>query len=320
MMNTTDAAYMAEAIALAKPGRYFTMPNPTVGCLLVKDGRVIGRGATAPAGGPHGEIQALNNASESVEGATAYVSLEPCCHHGKTPPCTEALIAAKVARVVFAMEDPNPKVAGAGAQQLREAGIQVDGPLLENEARALNPGFIHRMEHGRPFVRVKSAMSLDGRTAMASGQSHWITGQDARADVQRLRAESCAIVTGIGTVLHDDPQLNVRPETLPMPIAAAVGERQPLRVIVDSKAQLQANARILHGGGTVQVVAEASAEPVTEQWVLPGEDGNVDLRALLVKLAERQCNQVLIEAGATLAGEFVKRALVDELIVYMAPK
>lgn len=332
-----DYRHMGAAIALARRGLYTARPNPRVGCVLVKQGRVIGQGWHAFAGGPHAEIEALMDArerGETVAGATAYVSLEPCCFQGKTGPCSKALIEAKVGRVVYGMEDPNPRVAGAGLQQLRDAGVAVAGPLLESAARRINQGFIKRMVEGMPLVRVKLAMSLDGRTAMASGESKWITGPDARTDVQRLRARSCAVISGIDTVLRDDPSLNLRAGELDLgpgelPEAELVAQHQPLRVVLDSKARLPASARVLASAGEVLVVnavapgnALEGAQTVAKLSQLELGDGKqrINLRKLLQCLAERQCNEVLVEAGATLAGQFMQQGLVDEIIIYMAPK
>ncbi|MCW8195200.1 bifunctional diaminohydroxyphosphoribosylaminopyrimidine deaminase/5-amino-6-(5-phosphoribosylamino)uracil reductase RibD [Proteobacteria bacterium 005FR1] len=320
---------MARAIGLARRGLYTARPNPLVGCVLVRDGTVIGEGWHIRAGEGHAEVNALADArerGESVAGATAYVSLEPCCHHGKTGPCSEALIAARINRVVYGMEDPNPRVAGSGLEQLRQAGITVAGPVLETEARQLNPGFIKRMSRGMPFVRIKSAMSLDGRTAMASGESKWITGPAARAEVQRLRARSNAVITGIETVLRDDPSLNVRAAELNLPNAELIAERQPLRVVLDSAGRLPASAQILRVPGELLVVSAVATAPLPQtraevtQLVLAGNSGRIDLRKLLQLLAERQCNEVLVEAGATLTGQFLQQGLLDELVVYMAPK
>lgn len=329
MISQDDYRHMARAIGLARRGLYTARPNPLVGCVLVRDGTVIGEGWHIRAGEGHAEVNALADArerGESVAGATAYVSLEPCCHHGKTGPCSEALIAARINRVVYGMEDPNPRVAGSGLEQLRQAGITVAGPVLETEARQLNPGFIKRMSRGMPFVRIKSAMSLDGRTAMASGESKWITGPAARAEVQRLRARSNAVITGIETVLRDDPSLNVRAAELNLPNAELIAERQPLRVVLDSAGRLPASAQILRVPGELLVVSAVATAPLPQtraevtQLVLAGNSGRIDLRKLLQLLAERQCNEVLVEAGATLTGQFLQQGLLDELVVYMAPK
>ncbi len=312
---------MARAIQLARRGRYTTDPNPCVGCLIVRDGEVVGEGWHVEAGGPHAEIHALRQAGERARGAVVYVTLEPCSHRGRTPPCAQALVKARVGRVVVAMRDPFPQVAGQGLAQLQAAGIEVACGLMSGEAEALNRGFLRRQRRGRPYVRCKVAMSLDGRTAMASGESKWITSPEARLDVQRLRAGSSAIVTGIGTVLADDPQLNVR-------LDEAV--RQPVRVVLDSQLRLPPDAKMLAAGGEVWVVTEkghcgqqerlrrAGAQIIT----LPPRRGNrpgLDLEALLEALAERAINEVLLEAGPTLSGAMVAAGLVDELVIYMAP-
>ncbi len=309
---------MAEALRLARRGLHTTRPNPRVGCLVVQGGEVVGRGWHERAGEPHAEIHALAEAGAAARGATVYVTLEPCSHHGRTPPCAEALVQAGVARVVCAMEDPNPRVAGAGLQRLRQAGIEVASGLMEAEAEALNPGFISRMRRGRPWLRVKMAMSLDGRTAMASGESQWITGDAARADVQQWRARSCAVLTGIGTVLHDDPGLNVRlPGAIP----------QPLRVVVDSRLRMEAEAKMLGLEGPV-MLATLSDDPDKRAALLqkgvevyPAQDlnGQIDLTALLGELAAREINEVHVEAGATLGGALLRAGLVDEILIYMAP-
>lgn len=332
-MNGDDQRYMQRAIDLAERGLYTTSPNPRVGCVLVRNVQVIGEGYHVRAGEGHAEVNAIADALAngfSLEGATAYVSLEPCFHFGRTPPCCEALIKAGVSRVVVGMEDPNPLVAGKGSQRLREAGISVDSGVLEQQARALNPGFIKRMSEGLPWLRAKSAMSLDGRTAMASGESQWITGAAARSDVQRLRARSCAIVSGVDTVMIDNASLTVRAEQLgidDVEQAARIAERQPLRVVLDSTMRLPTTANILSQPGHTVVVAAAenqlaqqSLEAVgAEVWVLPGDDGRVNLPALLNRLAEGQCNEVLLEAGPTLIGAFWQQQLIDEWSVYMAP-
>lgn len=314
-----DARYMARALVLARRGLYTTDPNPRVGCVIVRDGRVVGEGWHVRAGEPHAEILALAVAGDQARGATVYLTLEPCCHHGRTPPCSEALIAAGVARVVAAMEDPNPKVAGKGFAALAAHGILVEHGLMAAEAQALNPGFVQRMRSGRPYVRLKLAASLDGRTALASGEAKWITGEAARADVQRLRARSSAILTGIGTVLADDPSLTVR--------AFDIG-RQPLRVVLDEQLQMPATARLLRlPGKTVIVAAGNDAERAmalrqagAEIVVLPATaDGRVSLPALMQELARREVNEVLVEAGATLCGALLRANLVDELVLYYAP-
>ena len=319
----TDVRHMAQAIGLARRGLCTTAPNPRVGCVIAQGERVIASGFHRRAGQAHAEVEALRAAREPVRGATAYVTLEPCSHHGRTPPCADALIDAGVARVVSASLDPNPLVAGSGLERRRAAGIAVESGILEREAGALNPGFFKRMRTGMPWVRVKLAMSLDGRTAMADGSSKWITAAAARADVQRLRARSCAIVTGVGTVLHDDPRLDVRIAT----DEGVTPGRQPVRVVVDSQLRMPPSARVIGAAGDTLVAtagrdaarAQALADAGVTLLHLPAPDGRVDLRALLAHLAVAQCNEVLIEAGATLAGAALRAGLVDELIIYMAP-
>lgn len=311
---------MTRALQLARMGRYTTSPNPRVGCVLVRDGRVIGEGYHAKAGEPHAEVNALRQAGDA-RGATAYVTLEPCAHFGRTPPCAQGLIDAGVARVVAGMRDPNPLVAGKGLAMLEAAGIHTLSGVLESEARALNPGFIKRMETGLPWVRVKLAASLDGRTAMASGESQWITGPEARRDVQKLRAASCAIVTGIGTVLADDCSLNVRYSEAGLPAHAAEVNRQPLRVVVDSALRTPPAANILAPTARVLLATAGTVGEFGEHvevLALPDAVGRVDLRALLEALAARQCNEVLVEAGPALAGAFVAAGLVDEVVLYQA--
>ncbi len=334
--KTFDRKCMAEAIQLAWRGLYTTSPNPRVGCVLVRDGKVIGRGWHQWAGQAHAEIIALRDAEKmygNARGATAYVTLEPCSHHGKTPPCCEALVAAGITRVVAAMQDPNPLVAGRGLDYLRSAGIAVESGLLETEARELNPGFISRMTRNRPWVRVKLAMSLDGRTAMASGESQWLTGPAARSDVQRLRARSCAIVSGVETVLRDNAALSVRanelqlPETDEYPPAHEIARRQPLRMVLDSKLRLHPPARIFAQPGRLVIATlndeQARIEPVIDNggeiFRTAGDNGRIDLHAVMNFLTEQQCNEVLIEAGPTLAGAFWRAGLVDWLTIYMAP-
>lgn len=310
---------MALAIRLAEKGLNTSTPNPRVGCVLVSPkGDIIAEGFHFKAGEGHAEVKALKAAGEKAIGSTVYVTLEPCNHSGRTGACSEALIKAGVAEVVFAMKDPNPLVAGAGLQRLRDAGIKVRGPVLEAEANALNPGFIKRMIQQRPFVRCKLAMSLDGRTAMASGESQWITGKEARLDVQKLRAQSCAIVTGVGTVLGDDPSMTVRNE---QDLSSNI--RQPLRVILDNHLRIPETAKILHQPGKTAIATTSlKREPIAsaEIWGMPSKSGAVDLDVLLNRLAQEECNEVLVEAGPTLAGSFLKAGLVDELIIYMAPK
>ncbi|MFZ0256897.1 MAG: bifunctional diaminohydroxyphosphoribosylaminopyrimidine deaminase/5-amino-6-(5-phosphoribosylamino)uracil reductase RibD [Gammaproteobacteria bacterium] len=319
-----DRRHMARALELAKKGLYTTDPNPRVGCVLVRDTHVLGEGWHEYAGGPHAEINALARAGESAHGATAYVTLEPCCHQGLTGPCTEALIRAGVRRVVAAMVDPNPQVAGQGLRALEAGGIVVECGLLEREARKLNVGFVSRMQRGRPFVRCKLAMSLDGRTAMATGESQWITGAPARQDVQRLRARSSAILTGIGTVLADDPSLNVRWQELD---ESSPPLRQPLRIVLDPQLQISPRAKLLQlPGRTLIVTTSDSAQRRIELLAagaeivsLPGTPDAIDLSALMSLLADRAANEVLLESGATLSGAMLRAGLIDELVIYAAP-
>ena len=328
MASPEDTRLMARALQLARRGQYSARPNPHVGCVLARDGHIIGEGFTQPAGGNHAEIEALGAAGGDTAGAVAYVTLEPCSHHGKTGPCAEALIAAGVKRVVVAAMDPNPLVAGQGVAQLRAAGIDVDCGLLEAEARQVIAGFLARMSRGRGRVRAKLAMSLDGRTAMASGESQWITGPAARRDVQRLRAMSCAIVTGVGTVLADDCALTVRIDELGLPPARAqlALARPPLRVVLDSSLQTPPSARVLAGGAATllchragaAVPAELSGKGFELLALEAGEQG-LDLPQLMTELSVRQCNEILVESGPRLAGALLQAGLLDELIVYMAP-
>ncbi|MBB3231106.1 bifunctional diaminohydroxyphosphoribosylaminopyrimidine deaminase/5-amino-6-(5-phosphoribosylamino)uracil reductase RibD [Halomonas stenophila] len=326
----TPEAWMARALVLARRGLYTTDPNPRVGCVLVKDGRRVGEGWHQRAGEPHAEIHALRAAGETARGATAYVTLEPCSHQGRTGPCAVALVEAGVARVVVAMQDPNPQVAGRGIARLREAGIEVEVGLLEAQARALNPGFIARMARGRPFVRLKMAMSLDGRTAMRSGESQWITGPRARREVQRLRARSSAVLTGVESVIFDNSRLTVRADQLELPEGEAIASRQPLRVVVDSRLRLPEAAACLREPGRTLVATlegqdgerRARLEAAGAE-VLPlpaGADGRVDLAALLAHLAGQEAvNEVLLETGATLAGAMLDAELVDEMQLFVAP-
>jgi diaminohydroxyphosphoribosylaminopyrimidine deaminase/5-amino-6-(5-phosphoribosylamino)uracil reductase len=312
---------MAEAIQLAKQGLYTTAPNPRVGCILVKNGEVVGRGFHYRAGEGHAEVNALKQAGNAANGATAYVTLEPCSHYGRTPPCAEGLINSGVTRVVSAMQDPNPEVAGRGIQMLQLAGIECSVGLLSKQAAELNPGFIKRMETGLPWVRVKLAMSLDGRTAMSSGESQWITGAAARGDVQRLRARSSAIVTGIGSIQIDDSSLTVREAELGLENAKDIVKQQPIRVVLDNSGKMDAGAKILQQPGRTLWVTQGEYDmPNADVLIAQQCGGQIDLQWLLRHLASaEQCNEVLVEAGATLAGAFVKAGLVDELIVYMAP-
>lgn len=324
-----DLTHMARALHLAERGLYTTDPNPRVGCVLVRGGQVVGEGWHRRAGEPHAERLAIDAAGEAARGATAYVTLEPCCHYGRTPPCTDALLEAGVTRVVVGMQDPNPLVRGRGLERLRAAGVAVLTGVLEGSAQALNPGFSRRMRCGRPWVRLKLAASLDGRTALANGESRWITSEVARRDVQWLRARSSAVVTGIGTALADDPSLNVRLTPAEFPaLNSDEPVRQPLRVVVDSALRMPPNARMLPLPGAT-LIATGCDEPWAisqmtmagaEVWVGPTDaNGRVDLTALLRYLGRRECNEVLIEAGATLAGAALGAGLVDELILYLAP-
>lgn len=333
-MTVDDQRYMTRALQLAAKGMYTTQPNPRVGCVLVKDNQIIGEGYHARAGDGHAEVNALAQAGENARGATAYITLEPCSHHGRTPPCSETLVNAGVARVVSAMQDPNPQVAGNGHTQLQAAGIEVEVGVMQTQAESLNPGYLKRMRAGRPFVRSKLAMSLDGRTAMASGESKWITSATARADVQRLRARSSAIVTGIGTVLADDPSLTVRSDELPDAPADTDLILQPLRVVLDTELKTPATARMLGLDGRTWVCStredsadtahlqKAGATMVSLGRVDSGVDSGtgVDLHMLMQKLADEGMNEVLIEAGSTLNGALLEAGLVDELVIYMAPK
>jgi len=316
---------MARAIRLAWRGLYTTHPNPRVGCVLVRDDEIVGEGWHRRAGEPHAERLALAAAGEKARGATAYVTLEPCCHHGRTPPCTQGLIEAGVKRVAVAMEDPNPLVAGKGLKQLQASGIDVSVGLLRGDAEKLNPGFIKRMSQGLPWVCCKLAMSLDGRTAMANGESVWITGEDARRDVQRLRARSSAIVTGIGTVLADDPSLNVRLSAEELPgVEAADYLRQPVRVVLDSSLRIPETARLLTLPGETRVFhACARGEKAEKLEALGAQlmrfEGGLDLPLVMEELARSEVNEVLIEAGPTLAGAALQSGVIDELVIYMAP-
>jgi diaminohydroxyphosphoribosylaminopyrimidine deaminase/5-amino-6-(5-phosphoribosylamino)uracil reductase len=308
---------MSSALQLARLGLNTTHPNPRVGCVISRDGQVVGSGWHKKAGEAHAEINALRDAGDKAEGATAYVTLEPCSHSGRTPPCVEALIAARVSRVVFALEDPNPEVSGNGFQRLHQAGIEVQSGLLATEAEELNSGFLKRMRQGRPWVRIKLAQSMDGHIALGNGSSQWISGPEARADVQNWRARSDVIMTGIGTVLADDPSLNVR---------NSKNARQPARVIIDSQWRTPANARLLDLPGQVLIaglsentVPQALRETSAECMVLPSSEGQVDMRAVLRELGEREFNEVQLEAGATLCGTLIQQELVDELLIYQAP-
>jgi diaminohydroxyphosphoribosylaminopyrimidine deaminase / 5-amino-6-(5-phosphoribosylamino)uracil reductase len=309
---------MAQALRLAEQGLYSTSPNPRVGCVLAADEKIIGTGWHCRAGEPHAEVHALREAGDRARGATAYVTLEPCSHHGRTPPCADALIVSGIARVVVAVQDPNPKVAGEGIAKLRAAGIAVDVGLMEAAACELNIGFFARMTRGTPWLRSKIAMSLDGRTALANGVSKWITGDAARLDVQRWRARSCAVLTGIATVLADDARLNIRDVDT---------ERQPLRVVLDSKLRMPLTARILQGGNVMIYTARHDTQKISllhdlgvTVMVLPDDKEQVALDAMLRDLAQRGCNEVLVEAGRTLNGAMLRAGLVDELLLYIAPQ
>jgi diaminohydroxyphosphoribosylaminopyrimidine deaminase/5-amino-6-(5-phosphoribosylamino)uracil reductase len=314
-----DAGFMARAIELARRGLNTTDPNPRVGCVIVKDGRVIGEGWHHQAGEPHAEVLALQAAGTDAWDATVFVSLEPCSHHGRTPPCSQALIEAGVHRVVAAMEDPNPKVAGSGLRQLHKAGIVTDAGLLDSAAEALNPGFCLRMRTGRPLIRSKLAMSLDGRTALASGESRWITSEEARRDVHRWRARSSAIVTGIDTVLADDPELTARLNEDDGTVL------QPVRVILDSRLRFPATARMAGLPGRTVILTTQPASPFHEHSgvelvVLPeGPEGRLDLPSVVAWLGQQDFNEILFEAGPTLNGALLRSGLVDEWIIYMAP-
>ena len=315
--SAVDHGMMARALQLAERGLWTTSPNPRVGCVLVLAGQVVGEGWHEKAGEPHAEVHALRAAGDKARGATAYVTLEPCSHTGRTPPCAEALIAAGVSRVVAAMTDPNPLVAGQGLAMLQAAGIEAASGLLENEACELNIGFVSRMTRGRPWLRLKAAASLDGKTALNNGVSQWITGPEARRDGQRWRARACAILTGIGTVRDDDPQLNVRDVETP---------RQPLRVVVDSRLETPLTARILQGGPVLIAGAVENPEKSAllrstgaEVLILPNAAGKVELKDLLEALGRRGINEVHAEAGFKLNGSLMREGLVDELLLYLAP-
>ncbi|MFL6659236.1 MAG: bifunctional diaminohydroxyphosphoribosylaminopyrimidine deaminase/5-amino-6-(5-phosphoribosylamino)uracil reductase RibD [Massilia sp.] len=315
-----DTEGMQLALEWAARGMYTTAPNPRVGCVIVRDGLVIGAGHTQPAGQAHAEVQALRDAAargNDVRGATAYVTLEPCNHHGRTPPCSDALVAAGVGRVVAAMTDPNPLVAGQGLAKLAAAGIAVTSGVLEKQAHEMNIGFFSRMQRGRPWIRMKTAASLDGMTGLHNGQSQWITGEMARADGHAWRARACAILTGIGTVKADNPELTVRALETP---------RQPRRIIVDSKLEINLDARVLEGAASwiVSAMADPAKEAALraaghEVIMLPNATGKVDLAALMLELGRREINEVHVEAGSKLNGSLIREGCVDELLVYLAP-
>ena len=318
-----DVAFMQLALDLAKQGEF-----TTVGCVLVKDGKVVGKGFHAKAGEPHAEVMALREAGENARGATAYVTLEPCSHSGRTPPCAKGLVEAGVSKVIAAMCDPNPQVAGKGLQILSDAGIESAVGLLEENAEQLNKGFLKRMRTGKPFVQLKLAMSIDGKTAMASGESKWITGAQARADVQQYRAKASAILSTSQTVLADDPSLNVRWEELPLDVKAGYPQeklRQPVRVILDSSHKVRSDFKVFSTESPVWLVGEddypLTGFPVfTDYLQLDRNQGETRLQALMAELGKRQINTLWVEAGATLAGALIAENLVDELIIYMASK
>ncbi len=318
MFSTADHLYMTRALQLAEQGLYTTMPNPRVGCVIVKDGKIIGEGAHLKAGEPHAEIFAILQAGVQTEGATAYITLEPCSHTGRTPPCSQAIVDAGIAKVIIAMQDPNPLVAGSGLAHLQSHNIEVASGLMQVQAEALNPGFISRMTRQLPFVRSKIAASLDGKTALNNGASQWITSEPARLDVQHWRARSCAILTGIGTVLADNPSMSVRD------IAT---NRQPLKVIVDSQLQTPIEAKILQDGNVLIAFANDTHNKSTQLLnvgaqllYIPNEQNKVFLKALLSHLAACEINEVLCEAGEGLNGALLAQNLIDELLIYYAPK
>ncbi len=310
-----DSQFLSRAIQLANLGLYTTQPNPRVGCVITLNNQIVGEGYHQQTGGPHAEIYALQQAADKAKGATAYVSLEPCSHQGKTPPCADALIAGGVSRVVCAMQDPNPLVAGEGLKKLQQAGLETFSGLMQSEAEALNPGFIKRMKTGLPYVRVKLAMSLDGRTAMASGESQWITGEHARADVQKLRARSSVVLTGSDTVMHDDPSMNVRITKAELDLQVDV--HQPIRAIIDSQLKVPITRKIFTQTGQTLVFSLKQAKHAI---TLGGKQGKLDLREVLRYLAKQhQANEIHVEAGSALCGALLEQQLVDEIIIYMAP-
>ena len=320
-----DEMYMARAIELAKKGRFTTTPNPNVGCVLVKDNHIIGEGFHQLAGQGHAEVNALVVAGENAKGATAYVTLEPCSHYGRTPPCAEGLKAAGVVKVIAAMVDTNPQVAGKGLKILSDAGIEVAFGLLEQQARALNLGFFKRMEQGLPYVTCKMAASIDGKTALKNGQSKWITGSAARQDVQLHRAQSCAILTGADTVITDDAKLNVRLSELPQALPTELPLRQPVRVIIDSQNRLTPELAVFNIES--EIIIFTTKVDKSTQWPhfvrhieVPQQNNKVNLTSVLAHLAKLQFNHVYLEAGATLAGKMTELNLIDEYIFYLAPK
>ncbi|MFD1805874.1 bifunctional diaminohydroxyphosphoribosylaminopyrimidine deaminase/5-amino-6-(5-phosphoribosylamino)uracil reductase RibD [Pasteurella oralis] len=324
--SVQDVAFMQMALDLAQQGQFTTTPNPSVGCVLVKAGRIVGKGFHFRAGEPHAEVMALREAGENARGATAYVTLEPCSHFGRTPPCAKGLIEAGVVKVISAMHDPNPQVAGKGLQMLAENGIESAVGLLAEKAEWLNRGFLKRMRTGKPFVQLKMAMSLDGRTALANGESKWITNALSRADVQVERAKASAILSASQTVIADDPLLNVRWEQLPEPVQQAYSVenlRQPVRVILDSQHQVTSTKRLFKIDAPVWLVSKTARDladyPVFCKQILLADTSHY-LQDLMFELGQRQINTVWIEAGATLAGALIEQNLVDELIIYTAPK
>ncbi|WP_226100149.1 bifunctional diaminohydroxyphosphoribosylaminopyrimidine deaminase/5-amino-6-(5-phosphoribosylamino)uracil reductase RibD [Dickeya oryzae] len=326
MATYSDEFYMARALELARRGRFTTAPNPNVGCVIVRDGEIVGEGYHQKAGEPHAEVHALRMAGDKARGATAYVTLEPCSHHGRTPPCADALVAAGVARVVAAMQDPNPQVAGRGLHRLQQAGIAVHHGVLMDQAEKINRGFLKRMRTGFPYVQLKLGASLDGRTAMASGESQWITSPQSRQDVQRFRAQSAAILSSSATVLADDPSLTVRWSELDVDTQRLYPQsavRQPVRVIVDSQSRVTPHHRLVSQPGQTWL-ARASQDAQSwpdgvEQLTMPLHGCGIDLVALMMTLGKRQINTVWVEAGAHLAGALLQAGVVDELIVYLAP-
>ena len=328
MASALDHQYMSRALRLARKGLYTTHPNPHVGCVIVQGNEVVGEGFHKRTGEPHAEVHALKMAGEKARGATVYVTLEPCSHSGHTPPCAEALIEAGVGRVIAAMEDPNPSVSGHGLRILRDKGIETQVGVLEKEARELNPGFIKYMLTGRPYVRTKLAMSLDGRTAMASGESRWITGPDARSEVQKLRALSGAIITGVESILHDNSSLTLRENELRLPEAVELVQNQPLRVVLDSLLRTPVDAKVITGPGQVMIFCAIDAnvkckraleEAGAEVLMLDSHDGRINLEQMLEILGQKNCTDVLLETGATLSGSMLELGLVDELIIFIAP-
>ena len=323
-LSSFDFKMMTKALKLALKGKNTCMPNPSVGCILTKDEKIIGEGWHQIAGEDHAEINALKSLIAPSDGATAYVTLEPCSHKGKTGPCVDALIKSGISRVVYGMTDPNPAVDGQGLLKLKQAGILVEGPLLKTDAQRLNSGYIKRHYLGLPEITIKLAMSLDGRTAMGDGTSQWITGRAAREDVQKLRASNCAIVTGIGTILYDDPSLTVRYKKNTSITNLTQEPKQPLLVVVDSKLRLPNDAKILSSSAPILVATAIekynSDLGNIDTICIANSAGKVDLLGLMKLLAEKECNNVLIESGPILAGAFMQQGLVDELVIYMAPK